>query len=99
MSNLLAMPLVAISVETGNNEDWIDSIVFVIETEGLEPELMPQLDIRGIEFEMEVRRTVTDPEIIVAASTADGSLLIGDPPNYGFLLFNLLKPDMQRIRA
>ena len=99
MSNLLALPLIALTIETGNNEDWIDSIVYVVDTEGMTPEDSPQLDLRGITFEMEVRRNAGDAEVIVAASTASGSLRIGDPPNYGFLLFNLLLPDMQRIRA
>jgi hypothetical protein len=31
MSNLLAMPLVQLAIETGTNEDWIDSIKFLID--------------------------------------------------------------------
>jgi len=99
MSNLLAMPMVILGVETGNNEDWIDSILFVIDDGSNNPESMPQLDLTGITFEMEVRRFAGDPEVIVAASTGSGSLLIGAAPNFGFLLFNVLEPDMKRVRA
>ena len=30
MSNLLAIPLIKIVVNTGNNEDWIDPILFLV---------------------------------------------------------------------
>jgi hypothetical protein len=96
MSNLLAMPLVGLTVETGNNEDWIDSIKFVVDTGDVDP---PQLDLREIEFEMEIRRAANDPEVIVAASTENGTLIVGDPPNFGFLTISIPLADMQNIVA
>jgi hypothetical protein len=93
MSNLLAMPLVKLVVETGTNEDWIDSIKFVID-DGGPVESMPQLDIRDIIFEMEVRREAGDHAVVLAASTITGTLNVGDPPDYGFLRLNIPLVDM-----
>ena len=97
LTNLLAMPLVNLVVLTGNNEDWVDSIKFVIDDGSGLPEL-PQLDLTGIVFEMEVRRQVPDSEVVLRASTADGTLAIGEPPNYGFLLINIDHEFMKIIR-
>ena len=90
MSNLLAMPLVQATILTGTNEDWIDTIKYVPEN-GLAPEdpNALQMDLRGIEFEMEVRRAANANEVVLAGSTKDGSLSVGAPPNYGFLIFNV----------
>lgn len=89
MSNLLAMPFVSISVVSGTNEDWIDSIKFVVD-DGITPvEDMPQLDLSGIEFNMEVRLRPDDHDVVIRASTTDGSLAIGEPPNFGFLLIQV----------
>jgi hypothetical protein len=85
-TNLLAIPLVSIEVQTGTNEDWVDSLLFLVD--GSDPS-QPQLDLRGIYFEMEVRRQPEDHEVIIRASTKDGTLLIGDPPNFGFLIINV----------
>jgi hypothetical protein len=96
-TNLLAMPLVLLVVETGTNEDWIDSIKFLVDT-GVAMEDMPQLDLRGITFEMEVRRAAPDHEVILDATTADGTLLIGEPPDFGYLLLNIPVDDMRAIQ-
>lgn len=99
-TNVLALPLVAVSVQTGNNEDWLDSVKFVVdEGIGLPVDQMPQLDLRGIDFTMEVRRAATDSEVIIGASTANGTLLIGSPPDFGFLIINLLLVEMQNHAA
>jgi hypothetical protein len=96
MSNLLAMPLVRLTIETGNNEDWIDSIKFVVDTG--EP-VLPQLDIRDIVFEMEVRREAGDHEVVLAASTENNTLKIGAAPNFGFLTISIPIADMDKLRA
>jgi hypothetical protein len=96
MSNILAMPLVRLQVETGNNEDWVDSIKFVVDTGA--PEL-PQLDIRNIVFEMEIRREAGDHEVVLAASTVSGTIIIGAPPDFGFLILNVPLVDMNRMIA
>jgi hypothetical protein len=88
-TNLLSMPLVVMNVFTGTNEDWVDSIKWLVDTGGGDAENMPQLDIRGIKFEMEVRRSTIDHEVIISASTETGGLAIGEPPDYGFLLINI----------
>lgn len=97
MSNLLAIPLVQLTVVTGNNEDWVDSIKFVIGT-GSEPD-PPQLDIRGIIFEMEVRREADDPEVVLGATTANNTLMVGSPPDVGYLIINIPYDDMRGMRA
>jgi hypothetical protein len=88
-TNILALPLITMSVETGNNEDWIDSLKFVVEEEGGTIDTYPQLDLRGIHFEMEIRRSATDHEVVLDASVDDGTLSIGVPPDFGFLIINL----------
>jgi hypothetical protein len=86
MTNLLALPLVSLAIEVGNNEDWVDAIVFVI---GLADPTAPQLDIHGIDFEMEIRHQPEDHEVVLSASTDAGTLQIGMAPNYGFLIINI----------
>jgi len=92
-TNVLALPLVGINVITGTNEDWIDSLKYVVTPEDLtlnpDMEDWPQLDLRGIDFEMDIRRSPTDHEVIITANTKDGTLAIGAPPNYGYLLIHL----------
>jgi hypothetical protein len=85
-TNLLAMPLVNLTVITGTNEDWIDSILFLADDGSGDP---PQLDLTGISFAMEVRHTTPEHEVVIRASTADGTLMVGVPPNYGYLLIKI----------
>lgn len=92
MSNVLALPLATAVIETGTNEDWVDSIVFVV---GVEDPSAPQLDLRGLSFEMEVRRARTDHEVILTATTENGRLLIGNPPDYGYLIISVPMDDMK----
>ena len=97
-SNLLAMPLVAMSVFTGTNEDWVDSIKFVVDDgSGVETDY-PQLDLNGISFLMEVRRDPPDIEVVLRASTDDGTLMIGAPPEYGYLIINIPQAMMKDLR-
>jgi hypothetical protein len=58
---------------------------------------MPQLDLTGITFEMEVRRQAGDSEVIFAASTLDSTLQIGTPPDFGFLIISVPLAEMQNI--
>jgi hypothetical protein len=91
----MAMPLLRLTVETGTNEDWVDSVKFVVDDgSGGAPEDLPQLDLRDITFEMEVRRTAPDNQVIISATTADGSIKIGDPPDFGFLIINVDHEEM-----
>jgi hypothetical protein len=85
-TNLLAMPFIDLSILTANNEDWIDSIVYLHNSTDLDA---PQLDIRGIEFFMEVRRAPPNHEVVIRASLENGMLAIGDPPNFGYLLIRV----------
>ena len=95
-TNLLAMPLVQMVVATGTNEDWVDSIKFLVDDgSGAPVDTLPQLDLRGIAFEMEVRRVAPDHEVILSASTENGSLIIGDPPDFGYLLINVSLDEMK----
>ena len=99
MSNLLAMPLVNLTVITGTNEDWIDSILFLVDDgAGGDPADLPQLDLTGIAFSMEVRRNEEDHEVVVRGSTTDGTLAVGEPPNVGYLLINIDHEEMKVLR-
>ena len=95
-TNILAIPLVQITAQTSNNEDWIDSIKYIVEDVGPEED-WPQLDLRGISFEMELRRTQDDHEVVISASTEDSRLLIGGPPDYGFLIISIPVADMKLV--
>jgi hypothetical protein len=94
-TNLLAMPLVNMQVITGTNEDWVDSIKFVVDDGSGDP---PQLDLTGIKFDMEVRRQPPDNEVVLRASTDDGTLAVGEAPNFGFLLINISHEQMKIIK-
>lgn len=95
-TNVLALPLVSMTVATGTNEDWIDSLKFVVnDASSLDFNQLPQLDLRGITFEMEIRRAAPDHEVILAASTTDGRLIIGNPPDFGFLIINVPLDQME----
>ena len=95
-TNVLALPLVSMTVATGTNEDWIDTLKFVVNDGSSEDfNQLPQLDLRGITFEMEIRRAAPDHEVILSASTKDGRLIIGAPPDFGFLIINVPLDQMQ----
>ena len=91
------MPLVRIEVETGTNEDWVDSLKFLVDN-GQPDDLKPQLDLRDIAFEMEVRRAAPDNQVVLSASTGDGSIAIGAPPDFGYLILNIDHENMMRIK-
>jgi len=97
-TNILALPLALLEVETGNNEDWIDSVKYLV-GDAPPDEEPPQLDLTGIEFEMEVRRAAGDHEVILSASTKAGGLSIGAPPNTGYLIISIPVTTMKPIRA
>lgn len=85
-TNILAIPLVQLQIDTGNNEDWVDTIDFVVDNGSGNIDTFPQLDLRGIDFVMEIRRAPGDHEVIIQASTFDGTMAVGAPPRYGFLI-------------
>ena len=97
-TNLLALPLLTLQVETGNSEDWIESVKYVVDTGEL-PEELPQVDLRGIEFEMEVRRTAPSHEVVLSASSADGSIAVGEPPDFGYVIINVGFDKMKVLQA
>jgi hypothetical protein len=94
MSNLLALPLIQLTVQTGNQEDWIDTIKYVAPTVVDDPN-PPQVDLRGIDFELEIRRSASDHEVVLAATTEDGSLSVGTPPDYGYLVIYIKSEKMK----
>jgi hypothetical protein len=94
-TNILALPLAHLVIEVANNEDWVDSLVFVVS--GTDPP--EQLDLRGIAFEMHIRRQPEVHEIVLDASTADRRLSVGSPPNIGFLIFYVPQETMKGLWA
>lgn len=98
-SNLLALPLLALTIETGNSEDWIESIKYVVEVSNTDEEDYPQVDLRGIEFEMEVRRDSKAHEVMFTATSEDGSIAIGEPPDFGYLIINVAFDVMRELQA
>ena len=98
-TSILSLPTAAMVITTGTNEDWIEALLFLIPDGSGNPDNYPQLDLRGIAFEMEVRHSMADHEFIISASTADGTLKIGTYPNYGWLLFDISVEIMKRQLA
>jgi hypothetical protein len=101
MSNLLAMPLIDVGLSTFNNEDWVDSIQYcVTPTDGSTPDPSdPQLDLRGINFTMDLRVNATDNEVVFQLSSTAGTILIGLPPNWGFLIFYVPVAQMKYLAS
>lgn len=99
MGNVLALPHALVQIQTGNNEDWIESFKFVVDDGSIDATLMPQFDLRGMRFEMEVRRKSTDHEVVLSATTDNQKLSIGAYPNYGFLLLNISINEMKSKTA
>ncbi len=97
-TNLLALPLLSLTIETGNSEDWIESIKYIVDT-GDSDENKPQVDLRGIDFEMEIRRSSKGHEVVINASSDDGSIAIGEPPDFGYLIINVGFAEMQQMQA
>jgi hypothetical protein len=98
MTNILAIPLTQMSMLTGNNEDMVESVLFQVGGTG-SPALgvaPQQLDLRGIDFNMYVRRSPSDNEVLMTASTDDHTLSVGAFPDYGFLLFAVPLASMQK---
>jgi hypothetical protein len=93
-TNVLALPLSHVVMEASNNEDWIDTLVFLVSDSG--PPL-EQLDLRGIGFTMHLRRRPEIHEIVLAASTIDRTLFIGSPPNIGYLIFYVPEDTMRTL--
>lgn len=95
-TNVLALPLAHVVFEVSNNEDWINSLVFLVSNSGPPVE---QLDLRGISFEMHLRRRPEIHEIVLAASTLDRTLFIGSLPNFGHLIFYVPQETMKNLWA
>jgi hypothetical protein len=95
-TNVLALPLAHVIFAVSNNEDWIDTLVFMVSDSG--PPL-EQLDLRGIDFTMHLRRQPALPEIVLGASTLDQTLFVGSPPDYGYLIFYVPEETMRSLWA
>lgn len=90
----LALPLAHLVIEVANNEDWVDSLVYLVTGE---EDPLPQLDLRGLSFQMHIRRQPQINEIVLEASTANGGLSIGAAPNFGHLIFFVREPVMRGV--
>jgi hypothetical protein len=88
LTNILSLPLAHMTVETGNNEDWIDVIQYIT------PDERP-VDIRGIRFEMEIRRIPQAHEVVLRASTENRWLTIGAPPHTNCLMITVPEIEMR----
>jgi hypothetical protein len=91
-ANVLALPLAHVVFEVANNEVWVDSLRYIVEEDE-----RPQLDLRGIAFEMQLRRRPQDNEVVLQGGTDDGTLSIGAAPNWGHLIFYVPEVMMRRL--
>jgi hypothetical protein len=87
-TNILSLPLAHLVIETTNSEDWIDVIRY--ET----PDETP-VDLRGISFDMEIRRIPGAHEVVLRASTDNRWIFIGAVPNYGNLIISVPESEMR----
>lgn len=94
MTNVLALPLAHVVIEASNNEDWIDTLVFLVSDSGSPPD---QLDLRGITFTMHLRRRPEIHEIVLNASTLERTIFIGSPPDVGYLIVYLPEDTMRTL--
>lgn len=83
-TNVLALPLALLDIVTGTNEDWIDAIVYLIDSDDIEEG--PQLDLRNIRFAMHVRRAPPENEVVIEATTENAMIRIGEAPDFGYLV-------------
>jgi hypothetical protein len=93
-TSALAIPLAHLVIAVANNEDWVDSLVYVYDSTADPP---PQMDIRGLAFQMYIRRTPPDNEVILSASTEAGSLVTAAPPNSGYLIIYIPRDTMREV--
>jgi hypothetical protein len=93
-TNVLSLPLAHIVFAVANNEDWIDSLVFMVSDSG--PPL-EQLDLSGIAFRMHLRRRPELNEVVLEASTLDRTLYIGSPPDLGYLIVYVPEETMRQL--
>lgn len=87
-TNILSLPLAHLTIETGNNEDWIDVIAYVTPDD-------QAVDLRGISFEMEIRRRPEAHEVVLRAASDNGWISIGAVPNYGHLIISVPESEMR----
>lgn len=87
-TNILALPLAHLTIETGNNEDWVDVISYVT------PDDQP-VDLRGIDFEMEIRRRPEVSEVVLRATSANQWLSIGAVPRHNYLVIYVPESEMR----
>jgi hypothetical protein len=88
-TNVLALPLAEASIFTGNNEDWLEAFEYLAGGDGSDPSPGDPLDLRGINFQLMVRRAPDDPEVVLWASTDDGTIQVGAPPDSNVLIINV----------
>jgi hypothetical protein len=70
-TNILQLPVVECTVQTGNNEDWIDGFAFYEDSAATIP-----IPLDGIVFEMEVRANPPEYSVVIRGSTHDGTLTV-----------------------
>jgi hypothetical protein len=97
-TNVMALPLVHMSVRVHNNETWVDSIKYEVQPDEGSPDPPAQLDLTGIRFEMEVRHIPDTHEVVMSASTDDGKLMLGEPPDVGFLIIQIPYSDLKVLQ-
>jgi hypothetical protein len=94
-TNVLALPLAEADIASSNNEDWIDAFEYLA---GENVNTADRLDLRGISFELMVRRAADNHEVVAWASTADGTIQLGTTPDSNVLIINVPFEQM-RTRA
>jgi hypothetical protein len=87
-TNILSLPLAHLTIETSNSEDWIDVIAYVDADD-------KPVDIRGISFEMEIRRRPEAHEVVLCGSSSNHRVSVGAVPQYGHLIIYVPESDMR----
>lgn len=90
MTNILRLPLVEMEVETGTNEDWLDSVAFV------EGDDVTPISIAGISFASQLRHSALGATAYLDATTDNTQLLIGGTSS-NVLSYNVPTEVMEQI--
>ncbi len=69
--------------------------MYVVATD--DPPPYPQMDLRGIKFEIQLRRRPADNEVILGGSSLSGQLTVGAAPNYGHLIWYFPRDVMRTV--
>lgn len=71
-TNILFLPIVVLAIETQTNADWLDGLEYWDDI----PPVGNPIDLKGIQFEMEMRSSPPVATVVLRASTSNGLIRV-----------------------